>query len=60
MAVRPPLPKVDDCIAYIESTDYRLVVRGRVYRFHSENRPPEFRTIVFTLTELRHAYLYGF
>lgn len=30
------------------------------YIFRSENRPPEFRELSFTLNELRHAYHNGF
>ncbi len=51
------LPTVEECIAYIESTDYKLTRRGRGwYIFESSTRPPHCRELTFSLAELRDAW----
>jgi hypothetical protein len=58
---RVPLPTVEQSIARIEETDYKLVHRSRgYYLFRSDTRPPHCRTLSFTLAELRCAFKYGF
>ena len=54
---RVPLPTVEQSIACIEATDYRLVHRTRgYYVFRSETRGLHARELSFTIRELRDAY----
>ena len=59
--MKDKLPKVADCIAYIEKCGWKLTnqYRGCVYYFYNENQPDCFKQMRFTLTELRHALKYG-
>jgi len=59
---REPLPTVEQCIAYIESTDYKLMHRSRGwgYWFKSPTRALHCQELKFSLGELRHAFKYGF
>ena len=52
-----PIPKIKDCIAYIESCGYKYshYSVARTYVFYSENK----KEVAFTLTEIREAYLKG-
>jgi hypothetical protein len=60
MKKKMPLPNVKDCIARIEETDYRFTGQcGTAYYFESDKRPLCFKEMRFTLTELRHAFKYG-
>ena len=60
MNKRNSLPKVNDCIAYIESCGWKLVNRYRtVYYFKNEDICIEHKQMRFTLSELRHAYVNG-
>lgn len=61
MAHSKIIPKVDDCIAYIESCGWKLETRkARWYRFTPIAPRSDGKTcIAFTTTELRHAYTNG-
>lgn len=53
-------PKIDDCIEYIESCGWRLVLRKRgTYLFHLKKRCEVIDYVEFTLKEIREAYLKG-
>jgi hypothetical protein len=65
--MKTQLPTVEQCIAYIERTDYKLTNRGRVwlsksplYIFKSPTRAPHCQELCFNLTELRDAFRHGF
>jgi hypothetical protein len=57
------IPKLKDCIAYIESCGWKFNHRSviRTYVFYQtkpgDNRDPQ--QVAFTLTEIRHAYTNG-
>lgn len=52
--------KVDECIRYIESCGWLLQTRSRgYYNFYNENAHENFRTMIFSLAELREAYHNG-
>jgi len=54
------LPNVKECIAYIESCGWLLTNQYRtVYYFYNEKANECHRQMRFTLTELRHAFRYG-
>ena len=54
------LPKVGDCIAYIESCGWMLDSQYRgIYYFQNVDANMAHKLMRFTLTELRHAFKYG-
>jgi hypothetical protein len=58
---RAPLPKVEECIAYMNSLGWRTVLRKNFsYTFVNRNAPPHMNPMWFSLSELRHAFQYGF
>jgi hypothetical protein len=63
MAHSKIIPKVKDCIAYIEGCNWKhFHSRGGVHWFKGMNGQKTMSgndTITFTITELRHAYNYG-
>ena len=51
------MPTVNQCIAYIETTGYKLISRcSRYYLFKSDTRLSYCKEIAFTIRELRDAY----
>jgi hypothetical protein len=58
----PSLPKVDECIAYVESLGYKLIVRKRgyyVFKDTTGKRPDHNKEMRWNLNELRHAKQFG-
>ena len=57
------MPKVGDCIKYVENLGYHLFSRGRGrYVFVCDNkcrRPAHNHQMTWTLGEMRHAVKYG-
>ena len=61
MTTKRKLPTVGECIAYIESTDYKLTSRKRGwYLFESPKCPAHCRVLSFSLAELRDTWRNGF
>ena len=57
---KEPLPTIKQCLKYMESCGYELTNQYHcVYYLRNENKPIEFKNFTFTLTELRHAYKFG-
>ncbi len=56
------IPKVKDCIAYIEGCGWKLDYYNRpwyVFKWTGDPRQDGKTTIPFTLTEIRHALVNG-
>lgn len=60
MSHNKTLPKLKECIAYIEGCGWKLTNQHRmVYYFENPNANLVHRQMRFTLNELRHAFKYG-
>ena len=63
---RKKLIDVESCIKRVEESGYKLTNRGKfrnsgppVYVFRNENAEPAFREFVFSISELRCVYHFG-
>jgi hypothetical protein len=55
------LPTVEECIAYMASLNWRIVLRKNFsYAFTNPKAPDYLTPMWFSLGELRHAFKYGF
>jgi hypothetical protein len=54
-------PKVEECIAYMASLNWRIVLRRNfTYAFANPKAPAYLTPMWFSLGELRDAFKYGF
>jgi len=61
MTEKRKLPTVGECIAYIEETGWKLIIRRRtLYVFRKEGAPAHMRELNWTLAELRDTWRNGF
>ena len=58
---KTPLPRVNECIAYLNSLGWRTVLRKQgSYAFVKDGAPAHLMPMWFNLGELRDAFKYGF
>ena len=61
--MKTPLPKVQECIKYVEGLGYQCITRTKGHYFFKiidkSKRPPHNWEMHWTLNEMRHAIRYG-